>query len=133
MRIATYLTRSHPTALQVYEEIVLILGLQGEFRGQCLPPGDATVFAPIDIAWLAFFAKLSLSQDVVFESFTAILYDVILFSMVTERAEDFTTLIDEVCIKSFDQRCSRTDTLVAGRDGAGLFVPDARTAVPIQR
>lgn len=101
MRIATYLTRSHPTALQVYEEIVLILGLHGEFRGQCLPPGDATVFAPIDIAWLAFFAKLSMSQDAVFESFTAILYDVILFSTVTERAEDFTLLIDEVRIESF--------------------------------
>ena len=33
--------------------------------------------APIDIAWPAFFAKLS-SQDVVFESFTAMSYDVIL-------------------------------------------------------
>ena len=95
------LTRSHPIVLQVYEEIVLILGLQGEFRGQCLPPGDATVFAPIDIAWLAFFAKLSMGQDAVFESFTAILYDVILFSTVTERAEDFTLLIDEVRIESF--------------------------------
>jgi hypothetical protein len=70
---------------QIYEEIVLILGLQGEFRGQCLPPGDVSVFAAIDIAWLAFFAKLSLTQEIIFESFTAILYDVILFSTITER------------------------------------------------
>jgi hypothetical protein len=72
---------------QIYEDIVLVLGLQGEFRGQCLPPGDASVFAAVDIAWFAFFAKLSLSREVIFETFTAILYDIILYSTVTERRE----------------------------------------------
>ena len=70
---------------QVYEEIIQVLGLQGEFRGQCLPPGDASVFAPVDIALFAFFAKLSLSKAVIIDSFTSLLYDVILFSTVTER------------------------------------------------
>ncbi|EEH51064.1 uncharacterized protein MICPUCDRAFT_54765 [Micromonas pusilla CCMP1545] len=44
-------------------------------RGQCLPPGDASVFAAVDIAWLYFFTKLALSREAIFESHTAILYD----------------------------------------------------------
>ena len=73
--------------------------------------------------------KLS-SQDVVFESFTAILYDVILFSMVTERAEDFTTLIDEVCIKSLINAILVLTRSSQGVTEQDFFVPDARTAVP---
>jgi len=71
--------------LKIYEEIILVLGLQPEFRGQGLPPGDVSVFAPVDIAWVYFFAKLALSREALFESFTALLYDVILFSTITER------------------------------------------------
>lgn len=86
--------------LKVYEEIVLVLGLAGEFRGQCLPPGDVSVFAPIDLAWLQFFAKLALSREVVFDRFTAILYDIILFSTITERNE-LNSIFDEVNITRF--------------------------------
>jgi hypothetical protein len=86
---------------QVYEEIVKILGLQGEFRGQCFPPGDASVFAPVDIAFFAFFAKLSLSKAFIIDSFTSLLYDVILFSTVTERVEGI-PIFDEVTYERFE-------------------------------
>ena len=68
-------------------------------RGQCLPPGDASVFAAVDIAWLYFFTKLVFSREAIFESHTAILYDVILFSTITDRPNEFLPLLDE---ESFD-------------------------------
>ena len=86
---------------QVYEEIIQVLGLQGEFRGQCLPPGDASVFAPVDIALFAFFAKLSLSKAVIIDSFTSLLYDVILYSTVTERLEGI-PIFEEVTYTRFE-------------------------------
>lgn len=67
--------------------VVQVLGLQPEFRGQGLPPGDVSVFAAVDAAWLYFFAKLALSREALFDSHTALLYDVILFSTVTERPD----------------------------------------------
>ena len=66
-------------------------------RGQGLPPGDVSVFAPVDVAWLHFFAKLALSREALFDSHTALLYDVILFSTVTERPDGALPLVDEVC------------------------------------
>ena len=92
------LWRNYLTLLssQIYEELVLVLGLQPEFRGQGLPPGDVSVFAAIDVAWISFFAKLALSREALFESHTALLYDIILFSTVTERpAGSFATIEQE--------------------------------------
>jgi hypothetical protein len=58
--ILTLFAHTRLTLFFYKAEIVLVLGLQGEFRGQCLPPGDVSVFAPIDLAWLQFFVRVSL-------------------------------------------------------------------------
>ena len=55
-----------------------------------------SVFAPVDVAWLFFFAKLALSREALFDSHTALLYDVILFSTVTERPDGALPLVEEV-------------------------------------
>ena len=50
----------------------------------------------MDVAWLYFFAKLALSREALFDSHTALLYDVILFSTVTERPDGALPLVEEV-------------------------------------
>ena len=77
---------------------MLLLGLEREFRGSCLPPGDASAFAITDTAWLAFFAKLAFSKDIFLESFTAIMYDIMLFSLISDREE---VILDLVRLISF--------------------------------
>ena len=72
---------------------MLLLGLEREFRGSCLPPGDASAFAITDAAWLAFFAKLAFSKDMFLESFTAIMYDIMLFSLISDREEVILDLV----------------------------------------
>jgi len=81
---------------QLHEEILLLLGLEREFRGSCL--GDASAFAITDAAWLAFFAKLAFSKDMFLESFTAIMYDIMLFSLISDREE---VILDLVRLISF--------------------------------
>ena len=81
---------------------MLLLGLEREFRGSCLPPGDASAFAITDAAWLAFFAKLAFSKDMFLESFTAIMYDIMLFSLISDREE---VILDLVRLISFSFEC----------------------------
>ena len=66
---------------------MFITGLEREFRGSCLPPGDASAFAPVDVAWLSFFAKLAFSKEAFLESFTAIMYDIMMFALLADRDE----------------------------------------------
>lgn len=56
-----------------------------------------SVFAPVDVAWLYFFTKLALSREALFHSHTALLYDVILFSTITERPDGALPPTDEEC------------------------------------
>ena len=65
----------------------MFTGLEREFRGSCLPPGDASAFAPVDAAWLSFFAKLAFSKEAFLESFTAIMYDIMMFGLLADRDE----------------------------------------------
>ena len=65
----------------------MFTGLEREFRGSCLPPGDASAFAPVDAAWLSFFAKLAFSKEAFLESFTAIMYDIMMFALLADRDE----------------------------------------------
>ena len=51
-----------------------------------------------DAAWLAFLAKLAFSKDMFLESFTAIMYDIMLFSLISDREE---VILDLVRLISF--------------------------------
>jgi hypothetical protein len=73
--------------LALYEQLVLALGLQLELSGRCLPAGDVSVWAPVDAAWLAFFARLGLDAQVLLAGAAVpLLYDILLFSWVTAEA-----------------------------------------------
>ena len=56
-----------------------------------------SAFAPVDAAWLFFFTKLVLSREALFESHTALLYDIILGMTISERPGGLSAapLIDE--------------------------------------
>ena len=73
--------------LALYEQLVLALGLQLELGGRCLPPGDVSVWAPIDAALLAFFVRLGLDAEALLAgAVVPLLYDIILFGWITAEA-----------------------------------------------
>ncbi len=73
--------------LAIFEQLVRALGLQLELGGRCLPAGDVSVWAPVDAAWLAFFARVGLDAEVLLAGATVpLLYDVLLFSWITAEA-----------------------------------------------
>jgi hypothetical protein len=73
--------------LAIYEQLILALGLQHELGGRCLPAGDVSVWAPVDAAWLAFFARLGLDKEVLLAGAAVpLLYDVLLFGWLTAEA-----------------------------------------------